>query len=192
MRKIISAMQISLDGFIEGPMGEIDWIESWEDTYDIMSRTDTLILGGKMYPGYEQYWCSILKNPKSVSPFTGKVATEGEIAYANFADKTPHYVLSSTITEVNWGITRIIRDIEVIRQMKNEPGKDIYIVGGANLVSSLLNIGLIDELRLTVHPVLIGGGKTLFNNIKNRHSLILTDSEVLKSGSLSLVYQFKS
>lgn len=191
MRKIISAMQISLDGFIEGVNGELDWIESWEDTYDIIANTDALILGGGMYPGYEQYWCSILKDPKSVSPFTGKVATEGEVAYANFADKTPHFVLSNTIKKVEWKTTTIIQDINVIKQMKEKPGKDIYVVGGAKLVSSLLNLNLIDELRLTVHPILLANGKALFKNIKDRHSLELVSFEQMKTGSLGLVYKLK-
>lgn len=191
MRKIISAMQVSLDGFIEGVNGELDWIESWEDTYDIIANTDTLILGGGMYPGYEQYWFSILKDPKSVSPFTGKVATEGEVAYANFADKTPHFVLSKTIKKVEWKTTQIIQDIDIIKQMKEKPGKDIYVVGGAKLVSSLLNLNLIDELRLTVHPILLGNGKALFKNIKDRHSLELVSFEQMKTGSLGLVYKLK-
>ena len=85
MRKIIAALQMSLDGFIEGPNGELDWIETWEDPFDLLPQIDTCILGRKMYPGYEQYWSAVLANPKGVLPFTGKTPSKGEIDYARFA-----------------------------------------------------------------------------------------------------------
>jgi dihydrofolate reductase len=81
MRKVISAMQMSLDGFIEGTDGDLDWIENWEESYDLMEQVDTCVLGGGMYPGYEQYWTSTLADPKALLPFTGELATQGEIAY---------------------------------------------------------------------------------------------------------------
>lgn len=80
MRKIIAALVVSLDGFIEGPNGELDWIETWEDAFDLLAQIDTCILGRRMYPGYEQYWGAILADPKGVLPFSGKVATSGESA----------------------------------------------------------------------------------------------------------------
>jgi hypothetical protein len=101
-----------------------------------------------MYPGYEQYWGAILANPEGVLPFSGKIATKGEIAYARFAEKTPHIVLSKTLDKVSWKNTWIVRDVEEIRNMKQQPGKDMHAVGGATLVSSLMNLELIDELRL--------------------------------------------
>jgi hypothetical protein len=97
MRKIIAGLQVSLDGFIEGPNGELDWVRTWEDSFDLLPQIDTCILGRGMYPGYEQYWRAILANPDGILPFTGKVASMGEIAYARFADKTPQIVLSKTL-----------------------------------------------------------------------------------------------
>lgn len=102
--------------------------------------------------GYEQYWRAILANPKGILPFTGKVASKGEIDYAQFADMTPHIVLSKTLDQVSWKNTRIVRDVEEIRKMKQQPGEDMHAVGGATLVSSLMNAGLIDEIRLVVAP----------------------------------------
>ena len=122
-----------------------------------------------MYPGYERYWGAILADPKAILPFTGKVATKGEIAYAHFAERTPHIVLSRTLDKVAWKNTRIVRDVEDIRQMKQQPGKDMHAVGGATLVGSLMNERLIDELRLVVHPLILGGGKALFKDVKERH-----------------------
>ena len=192
MRKIIAALQVSVDGFIEGPKGELDWVETWEDSFDLAPQIDTCILGRGMYPGYEQYWLAILANPKGVLPFTGKVASKGEITYARFADKTPHIVLSRTLDKVAWKTTRIVRDLEEIRKMKQQPGKDMYAVGGATLVSSLMNLGLIDELRLMVNPLVLGGGKALFKDVKERHALKLVRVKPLKSGKVGLTYSTQS
>ena len=116
MRKIVAALVVSLDGFIEGPNGELDWVETWEDPFDLLPQIDTCILGRKMYPGYEQYWRAILSDPQGILPFTGRAATEGEIEYAHFADKTRHIVLSRTMEQPTWQNTRIVRDVEEIRK----------------------------------------------------------------------------
>jgi dihydrofolate reductase len=188
MRKIIAAFQVSLDGYIEGPNGELDWIQNWEDSYDLLSQIDTCILGRKMYPGYEQYWRAILANPESPSPFTGKVATKGEMDYAHFADRTPHVVLSTTLDNVTWKNTRIARDIEEIRKMKHQPGKDIYAVGGATFFCALLNQGLIDELRLSVQPIVLGSGTALFKDVNQRHPLRVLAATKVEPGMVSLTY----
>ena len=188
MRRIIAALQMSVDGFIEGPNGELDWVETWEDPFDLLPQIDTCILGRGMYPGYEGYWRAILANPEGILPITGKVASKGEIAYARFADKTPHIVLSKTLDEVAWKNTRIVRDVEAIRNMKQQPGKDMHAVGGATLVSSLINVGLIDELRLVVQSIVLGGGKALFKDMKERHALKLLGVKPLKSGKVCLTY----
>jgi dihydrofolate reductase len=188
MRKLVAALQVSLDGFIEGPNQEVDWVEAWEDPFDLLPQIDTCILGRGMYPGYEQYWQAILANPEGILPFTGKAASKGEIDYAHFADKTPHIVLSKTLDEVGWKNTRIVREVEEIRKLKQKPGKDMYAVGGATLVSSLMNLGLIDELRLVVHPVILGAGKALFKDVKERHSLNFLGAKPLGSGMVRLTY----
>jgi dihydrofolate reductase len=188
MRKIIAALQTSLDGFIEGPNGELDWIETWEDQFDLNLQIDACILGRWMYPGYAQYWRAILGNPGGILPFTGKVASQGEIEYAHFADRTPHIVLSTTLEKVDWKNTLIVRDAEEIRKMKGQPGKDMHAVGGASLVSSLINLGLIDELRLVVQPIILGQGKALFKDVKERHALKLLEAKSLKSGIVRLTY----
>ena len=80
-------------------------------------------------------------------------------------------VLSKTLGKVAWETTRIVRDVEEIRRMKQQPGKDMMVLGGAGLVSSLMNLGLIDELRLMINPLILGGGKALFKDVQERHSL---------------------
>ena len=188
MRKIIAAMVMSVDGFIEGPNGELDWVDNWEDPFDLLPQIDTCILGRGMYPGYEQYWGAILVDPKGILPFTGKVASPGEVDYARFAEKTPHVVVSRTLDKVGWKNTRIVREIDEIRQMKQQPGKDMHAVGGATLVCSLMNHRLIDELRLVVCPIVLGGGKALFNGVKGRQALNFVGTRPLERGMVRLTY----
>jgi dihydrofolate reductase len=154
----------------------------------MLEHVDTVILGRKMYPGYEQYWLAVLADPGGILPFSGRVASKNEIAYARLAESMDHIVLSSTLDKVAWKTTRIVRDVEEIRKMKQQPGKDMYAVGGATLISSLTNLGLIDELRLMINPLILGGGKALFKDVKERHSLKLIRVKPLKSGKVSLTY----
>jgi dihydrofolate reductase len=188
MRKIIAGLIVSVDGFIEGPNGELDWVETWEDPFDLLPQIDTCILGRGMYPGYEQYWNTVLANPEGTLPFTGKIAWEREVAYAHFAERTPHVVLSKTLDKVTWKNTRIVRDIEEIRRMKQQPGKDMHAVGGATLVGSLMNQRLIDELRLVVYPIVLGGGKALLKDVGERHALKFLGAKPLESGLVRLTY----
>jgi dihydrofolate reductase len=89
---------------------------------------------------------------------------------------------------VAWNNTRIVRDVDEIRKIKQQPGKDMHAVGGATLVCSLMNLGLIDELRLVVQPIVLGKGKALFKDVKDRHALKLLEAKPLKSGMVRLTY----
>jgi len=98
--------------------------------------------------------------------------------------------VSTTLESVSWPPTaRIIRDVAELRTLKGQAGKNIYVVGGATLVTSLLNHGLIDDLRLIVHPILLGGGKALFAGVNKRRSLNLVQAESTKSGRVILTYR---
>jgi dihydrofolate reductase len=107
---------------------------------------------------------------------------------ANLADKTPHIVLSKTLDQVDWKNTWIVRDVEEIRRLKQQPGKDIHAVGGAMLFSSLMNLSLIDEVRLLVNPFILGGGKALFKDVKDWHVLKLVQAKAFKSSKVSMTY----
>ena len=197
MRKAIAALQVSVDSFIEGPNGELDWAmaedeETWRDVFAMLESVDTCILGRVMYPLYKQYWLAVLENPTVSLPLSGKPATKNEIAYAGWADRTPHIVLSKTLYKVAWKTTRIVRNVEEIRKLKHQPGRDMYVVGGATLVGSLMNAGLIDEVQLMVNPLILGGGKTLFKDVKERKSLELVRTKPLKSGKVRLIYSTRS
>jgi dihydrofolate reductase len=197
MRKIVAALQMSVDGFIEGPGGELDWAmaedeETWREMGETLESIDTFILRRAMYPDYEQYWLAVLANPAGILPFSDRGASENEIAYARRADKIPHLVLSKTLDKVEWKTARIVLDVEEIRELKQRPGKDMLVLGGATVVSNLMNLDLIDELRLIVNPLVLGGGKALFKDVKERHTLKLVRAKPLRSGKVSLTYSVQS
>jgi dihydrofolate reductase len=191
MRKLIAGMQISLDGKIEGPESYADWVEAWSDTYDLIPQVDACLVGANMYPGYEQYWTAIQNEPDSPVPITGKLPTPSEVEYARFAAQTPHYVLSSTLTSALWPRTSFVRGHDEIAALKQQPGKDIYLVGGARTTASLIDAGLVNELRLTVHPLIAGEGKALFATTASRRGLELLKVEQLQAGRVSLFYEIR-
>ena len=190
MRKLIAAMQTSVDGKVEGPDGYADWVESWADNYDLMPQIDACLLGGGMYPGHEQYWTAVEEyEPGGPLPFTGTVPTPAEIDWARFAMRTPHYVLSNTLTSANWARTRFLRRLDEVAALKELPGKAIYLIGGARTVASLIDAGLVDELRLHVHPLIAGEGKALFSTTDRRTMLMLREVRQLDGGRVSLTYE---
>lgn len=188
MRKLIAAFKTSLDGKIEGPQGFADWVEAWSEDYGLTPQIDACLLGGRMYPGYEQYWTAIQTAPIAPLPMTGKLPTAAEVAWGDFAARTPHYVLSATLKSARWPTTRLLRSIEDVAALKQQPGKDIYVMGGAGITASLMNAGLLDELRLIVHPLLAGEGKALFASSPNRHALKLKSSQGFADGRLAVIY----
>jgi dihydrofolate reductase len=188
-RNVVAAFQMSLDGYIQGTLDEVDWVESWNDARDLVPEAGAAVIGGGTFPGYEQLWSSIAADPQSGTAMLGRAATEGEIEYARWTQRTPHYVLSTTLDEVSWDSAHLVRSVSELRLLLEQPGDAVYVVGGAALISSLLNEGLIDELRLIVHPVVLGGGKAPFADIKERHALTLVQSRAARSGRVVLTYR---
>lgn len=191
MRRLIAGMQSSVDGRIEGPAGFADWVETWSDNYELMPQVDACLLGAKMFVGYEQYWSAVQNNPDQPLPMTNRLPTRAELEWARFARETPHYVLSSTLTSALWPKVSFIRDIAEVTALKRRPGKDIYLVGGARILTSLIDAGLVDELRLHIHPLIVGEGKALFATSKRRRELELRSVQQLQGGRLSLVYTLR-
>ena len=189
-RKMIAALQVTLDGLIQGPEGEKDWAVSWASAFGLIPDVDMFVLGAGMYPDYGEYWQAIIANPDRVPPFQEHVPTQGEIAYARKAVQTPHVVLSTTLKKVSWPPNaQIVRHVAELRTLKGQPGTNAYVVGGATLVASLLNEGVIDELRLIVHPVVLGKGRGLFDGIDQRLTLDLSQVESTESGRIIVCYQ---
>ena len=145
MRKLILQLATSLDGFIEGPNGEFDWCFTDQD-YGMTAfyeRIDSVFYGRKSYE---------LQLGMAGSIDTG--------ALPDFP-KLKEYVFSSTLNELQPGVTLISEDVEKkVRQIKNDDGKDIWLFGGASLTTALMNLGLVDEICLAVHPILLRNSKS--------------------------------
>jgi dihydrofolate reductase len=188
-RVLISAMQVTLDGYILGPKEESDWVDSWSDGLGLLPPVDAFILGGGMFPGYEHFWTTILDDPSAAADMLGRDPYPRELDYARVAAETPHLVLSNTLSDPAWPSARIVRDIEEIRAFKQQPGEAVYVVGGPGLLSSLLDAGLIDELRLIVHPLAVGSGTALFGGIAERQTFDLLSAQPMASGPAVLAFR---
>jgi len=188
MRKLIAAMKISVDGKTESAEGMADWVQAWSEDYGLMPQIDACVLGAGMYPGYEQYWTRVRTDPGQPSPMTGKIPTPGEIEWARVAAQMPHYVLSRTLTTASWPNTRFLRTVDDLAALKRQEGKDIYLVGGARTTSSLIDAGVVDELRLIVYPLIAGRGTPLFAD-ERRRPLDLRNAQPHADGRISLTYR---
>ena len=191
MRKLIAAMRVSLDGRSEGPEGYADWVNAWSEDYGLLERIDACLLGGRMYPGYEQYWTAIRQAPDQPLPMTGRQPHPSELRWSEFVRRTPHYVLSTTLQTVGWPQARLLRHADAVRDLKAQVGKDIYLMGGAGLVGSMLDAGLVDEMHCIVYPLLIGPAKGPFERLVRRRELRLLGQRQLGEGQIHLAYQVR-
>jgi dihydrofolate reductase len=188
MRTIIAGMKVSLNGMTEGPEGHADWVEAWSEDYGLTPQIDACLLGGGMFPGYEKYWGGIQQHPDVPAWITGEPPTAAERDWAAFITRTPHYVLSRTLTTSIWPNTTFLREVSDVAALKQQPGQDIYLIGGARVVSGLLDAGLVDELRLITYPVIAGTGTPLFPGNTARHRLELRSVEQLSAGKIAVAY----
>jgi len=182
MRRIITTMHVTLDGMTARPNGRIDWVGQRPDAYDFdaFDRCDTCVLGRVMYPEYEKYWRGVV---------AGSNHTPEAKRYAEFANRTPHYVLTRSVQEFDWPVAFPVSDVAVIAAMREQPGDDIFVVGGATTVGSFINAGLLDEMRLTVHPLIASEGTSLFENVFTERKCEMTEHIALADGSIRLVYR---
>ncbi|GAB3505033.1 dihydrofolate reductase family protein [Emticicia fontis] len=170
MRKVILGLAVSLDNFIEGPNGEYDWCFTDQDygLNEFFKRVDTVFLGRKSYEM--------------------SFGAEEESGGFEFP-KMKEYVFSNTLIQVKEGVTIISGDIKAeVEKIKQEEGKDIWLFGGANLTTTLMSLGLVDEFWLSVHPIVLGAGKPLFQGLTERTHLKLVDTKVYETGLVSLKY----
>jgi dihydrofolate reductase len=178
VRKVVAVELVSLDGVMEAP-------EEWAFSYSNeemeaanakgMAASDAMLLGRDTYQGLATFW----PHQPGGTPM---------VDYINGVKK---FVVSSTLEEAGWNNSTLIREnaLENIAGLKRQPGKDITIIGSAILVRSLLEASLLDELRLMVHPVILGGGKRLFEDGGEMGTLELVSSEAFGTGVVSLAYR---
>jgi dihydrofolate reductase len=180
MRKIILNLATTLDGFIEGPNGELDWCILEEDMQfnSFLDSIDTIFYGRVSYDQWGNY-----------QPEAGLSAMEEQLTSAIKAKKK--YVFSSQ-ARVDDKATFISTDVVAqVEKIRNQPGKDIWLYGGAKLITTFIENDLIDEYMISVHPTVLGTGKPLFD-ISARLDLVLTETKVFKSGVVQLIYTPKA
>jgi dihydrofolate reductase len=183
MRKVIYSMFVSLDGFIEGPNRRLDWHIVDEELHrfvnDQQSEIDTYLYGRRMYE-VMAYWETADENPSSPGY---------ELEFARIWKNMPKIVFSKTLEQVQ-GNARLVReDIAAeITKLKAQPGKDL-VLGGANIASTFMQFGLIDEYRLFVHPVVLGNGTPMFPALNDTINLRLVETHTFSSGVVYLRYR---
>jgi dihydrofolate reductase len=178
VRKVTAVELVSLDGVMEAP-------EEWAFSYSNdemeaanakgMADSDAMLLGRVTYEQMASFW------PEQ----------PGGTPMVDYINSVQKLVVSTTLEEAGWNNSTLIKDdvTEKISNLKRQPGKDITIIGSAILVRSLLKAGLLDELRLMVHPVVLGGGKRLFEDEGEQEILELVSSEAFETGVVSLAYR---
>ena len=175
-RKINAGLFISLDGVTESP-------NKWQDTFDdemgvelqkTLDDQDSILLGRKTYEEWSHYWPTNTEDP-----------------FAQYINNIPKYVVSSTLDKVEWGkydTISLIKDLSGVKELKSMKGKNIGMSGSSSLVLSLLEADLLDELILMIHPVVVGKGKQLFQEISNLKRLKLQYSKSTSSGVIIAKY----
>lgn len=188
MRKLVLFLHASLDGFVEGPNGPMDisWVAYDADlerhAREILSTADTVIWGRGTYQMMHSYWPAVPSDP---------TASQHERDHAEWIEKTAKVVFSTTLENVEWNNSRLVKENveEEIKRLKEQPGQDIVILGSPRFAHTLMQLGLIDEYKITVSPVLIGSGLPLFQGVQEKTSLKLIENKTFDSGAIGLIYQ---
>jgi dihydrofolate reductase len=184
MRKLVVSEWLSLDGVFDA-----DTMSQWFNPYDSKERqqriaelvlaSDAFLFGRVTYEMLAGYWPNVKNNDK------------GEMEVANKLNSSPKYVVSSTLKQAEWTPATIIKNgvVKEIANLKQQPGRNILVFGSSTLVASLMDADLVDEYRLLVHPIIMGGGKRAFKDGMATTRLTLGETTTLSSGVMSLCYQ---
>jgi dihydrofolate reductase len=185
MRKLIFFMHASLDGFVAGLKGELDWIKVDEEIFDFVGtmtdQADAALYGRVTYQMMENYWPTAGEKPD---------ASKHDIEHSRWYNNVPKIVLSTTLKENGLKNTKVISQniSDHINKLKHQDGKNILIFGSPSASKSLLNEGLVDEFWIFVNPILFGKGIPLFKDISEIVKLSLIESRTFKSGVIALHY----
>jgi dihydrofolate reductase len=182
MRKIIAFLVATVDGYYEGPNQEFDWpvVDDEFNEFGLqqLDEVDTLLFGRVTYEGMASYWPT-------------PAAQDDDPKVASRMNSIAKIVVSRTLDKADWNNTRLVRDDVAgeLTRLKQQPGKDIAIFGSSALTVSLLRLGLVDELRIMFHPVILGDGRSLFRTADERIGLKLLKTRIFDSGNVLLCYQ---
>lgn len=185
MRKLKLQVQMSVDGYIAGTNGEMDWmVWNWDDKLkeyvnELTEPIDCIVLGRKLAQGFIPHWASVAANPDEPEHTAGKKFTD-----------THKVVFTKTLDNSKWDNTVLAKGdlVDEITKLKKQDGKDIIAYGGANFVSALIKQGLIDEFHLFINPIAIGNGMTIFKELDNNLNLTLMKSTSYDCGIVVLNY----
>ena len=185
MRKLKLQVQMSVDGYIAGQNGEMDWmVWNWDDELKkyvtgITDPVDCIILGRKLAQGFIDAWATLAADPKTADDGARKM------------NDTQKVVFSKTLDNTHWKDTILAKGdlVEEITKLKSREGKDIIAYGGGTFVSALIKAGLIDEFHLFVNPVILGSGMTIFKSLDHLKNLDLITSKSFDCGIVVLCYK---
>ncbi len=186
MRKLKLQVQMTIDGYIAGPNGEMDWMsQNWDDDLKdyvtaLTEHVDGILLGRKLAEGFIPYWASVAADENNAEVWAGKKFTD-----------TPKVVFSKTLEQSAWANTALAKgDIAAeVNKLKAQEGKDLIAYGGATFVSSLIEHGLIDEFHLFINPAAIGSGLAIFNAQTGRQNLKLVKATPFDCGIVVMHYE---
>lgn len=180
MRKLIAAINMTLDGFCDHTAGIAD-DELHQHYNELLSDADTILFGRITYQLMESYWPSVVKNPTGNKPMD---------EFAVLIDNISKIVFSHALKNVNWKNTLLKKEVikEEILELKRQAGKNI-LVGSPSLIIALTQLEVIDEYQLCVQPIILGNGLTLFKNINDRINLKLLKTKTFGSGAVTLYYE---
>lgn len=189
MRKLKLQVQMTVNGYIAGPNGEMDWMEwNWDDQLkeyvtQLTQSMDCIVLGRKLAEGFIPYWKSVAENKEDPQHAAGKIFTH-----------TQKVVFSKTVEKNEWNNTSIATEdlIKEITDLKKQNGKDIIAYGGASFVSSLIKHKLIDEFHLFINPASIPKGLSIFNETEGKQDLKLIKASSFECGIVVLHYELKT
>jgi dihydrofolate reductase len=182
VRKLFAFITITLDGYHEGPNQEFDWPNVDDEFYEFsisqLNDIGLLVFGRATYEGMAGYW-----------PTESAVADSPEIA--EFMNSLPKVVVSTSLTSADWNNTALVTgDVsEAVAKLKEQPGKHIAVFGSSNLTARLLELNLVDELRVMVNPVLLGAGHSVVAGLTSRVKLELHRTTTFRSGNVLLCYR---
>lgn len=188
MRKLVLFMHVSLDGYASDSNGALDWIpydgEIQKYAEEVVAEVGSPVYGRSTYQLMESYWPTVLNDPN---------ATQHEIEHAKWIQDVKKIVISGTMDKAEWNNTMLIKDniAEEIQALKEQPGKDLVIFGSPGAAKTLLELGLIDEFLLTICPVVLGGGKSVFDGAGEKIKLKLLSSRTFKSGIIATRYELE-